>query len=75
MPRQIASRSEAEQVEQGADVASSTSSSAVGVNLFVQILLVGPLDNLWDMINGLQVVENLPLFFVKTPGNVSSFME
>ena len=75
MPRQIASQGEAEQVEQNANVASSASTSAAGFNLFVQILLAGSLHNLWEMINGLQVVENLPLFHVKTPGNVSSFME
>ena len=30
---------------------------------------------MWQMINGLQVVNHMPLFKIKSPGNVNAFNE
>ena len=47
-------------------------SSATG-NLAFNILVSGSLTMIWSMIEGLQIVNHLPLFSVKSPGNVNFF--
>ena len=73
IPTQIPSLEEAKQVEEQGSTASSSSKSAVGSNFIVNILMAGSLSQVWGMINGLQVVSHMPLFKIKSPGNVNSF--
>lgn len=73
IPTQIPSLEEAKQVEEQGSTASSSSKSAVGSNFIVNILMAGSLSQVWGMINGLQVVAHMPLFKIKSPGNVNSF--
>ena len=42
-------------------------------NVVVNILLGESMTKVWDMLEGLQVVYHLPLFKVKSPGNVNTF--
>ena len=73
IPTQIPSLEEAKQVEEQGSTASSSSKSAVGSNFIVNIMMAGSLSQVWGMINGLQVVSHMPLFKIKSPGNVNSF--
>jgi len=42
-------------------------------NVLANILLGESMTKVWDMLEGLQVVYHLPLFKVKSPGNVNTF--
>ena len=66
---------EAKKVADQGATAGSSSKGAVGSNLVVNILMQGSMSKLWQMINGLQVVNNMPLFKIKSPGNVNAFNE
>ena len=60
--------------EQGGAVGSS-SKAATGGNVVVNVVMSGSLSKVWGMINGLQVVVHMPLFKIKSPGNVNAFNE
>ena len=60
-------------MEDQGTTAGSSSKSAIGGNFIINILLSGSLSKVWDMIEGLQVVSHMPLFNIKSPGNVNAF--
>ena len=44
-------------------------------NFILNILVAGPMDQIWSLMNNLQVVMFVRLFNVKSPGNVNSFTD
>ena len=62
-------------MEDQGTTAGSSSKSSIGGNLIINILMKGSLGQVWKMIEGLQVVSHLPLFDLKSPGNVNAFNE
>ena len=73
IPTQMGSQEEAKQVESQGTTANESTKSSIISNFAVNILLAGSMDKIWDMIEGLQVAYHLPLFKVKSPGNVNAF--
>ena len=69
----MASKEEAERVELQGTTASESSKTVMITNLVVNILLGESMTKVWDMLEGLQVIYHLPLFKVKSPGNVNAF--
>ena len=43
------------------------------MNVVVNVLLGDSINKVWDMVEGLQVAYHLPLFAVKSTGNVNAF--
>ena len=60
-------------MESQGTAASESSKTIVITNFVVNILLGESMAKVWDMLEGLQVVHHLPLFKVKSPGNVNAF--
>ena len=54
--------------------AGSSSKASVGSNFILNIIMAGSLSKVWNMIEGMQVVTHMPLFKVKSPGNVNAFI-
>ena len=73
IPTQMGSAAEAKQVQDQGDTAGSSSKASIGSNLVVNILMSGSMSQVWQMINGLQVVNHMPLFKIKSPGNINAF--
>ena len=53
VPRQIPSEEEAEALEKGGETSEATSSSVMGGNFIVNLILAASLNHLWSMLNGL----------------------
>lgn len=60
-------------ISESGSSAGASSQASVSSNFVVNILLSGSLNQVWSMIEGLQVVCHMPLFKVKSPGNVNAF--
>ena len=75
IPTQIASLEQAEKINDSGSAAGSSSKASVGSNVVVNILLSGSLNQVWAMIEGLQIVCHMGLFKMKSPGNVNAFNE
>ena len=71
----MSSLEEAQKVTDLGSTASSGSKSALGSNFVVNILMAGSLTQVWAMIEGLQVVTHMPLFKIKSPGNVNTLTD
>ena len=71
----MSSLEEAQKVTDLGSTASSGSKSALGSNFVVNILMAGSLTQVWAMIEGLQIVVHMPLFKIKSPGNVNAFID
>ena len=69
----MATKEEAERVESQGTAASESSKTAMIINFAVNILLGESMTKIWDMIEGLQVSYHLPLFKVKSSGNINAF--
>lgn len=44
-------------------------------SVFLNIILSGTLSQLWNIFNTMQLLTSLPMFSIKTPGNVISLNE
>ena len=75
IPTQIASEEEAKNVDSASTGATSSTSSAMGSNFIINILLAGSLTQIWSILNSLQIVELVGLFHIKMPGNISAFTD
>ena len=53
VPRQIPSEEEADALEKGGETSEATSSSVMGGNFIVNLILAASLNHLWSMLNGL----------------------
>ena len=60
-------------MEEQGNAAGSSSKASLGSNFIINILMAGSLSQVWNMIEGLQVVAHMPLFKIKSPGNVNAF--
>lgn len=69
----MGSATEAEQVEETGETANTSTKVSVVTNVVINVVLAGSLNKVWDMIEGLQICYHLPLFKVKSPGNVNAF--
>lgn len=69
----MSSPEEAEKVNNSGAAAGDGSKAATGGNFFVNLLMASSLKKVWSMIEGLQVVCHMPLFNIKSPGNVNAF--
>ena len=70
-PRQIPSEEEAQAIEKGGESSEAASSSVMGGNLILNIILAASLNQLWTMLNGLQLSTHMQLFNLKFPANAS----
>ena len=73
IPTQVASVAEAEKIQSQGESADSAIKSSASGNIAINLMLSGSLNMVWSMIEGLQVVNHMPLFSVKSPGNVNFF--
>ena len=73
LPRQM-NGDEAATIEAAASTAESASTAAVGTNFIINIMLSASLNQLWSMMNGLQIFVSMPLMNVKFPANANSFI-
>ena len=55
--------------------ASSSSKATIGTNFVINILMSGSLQQVWAMVEPMQVIVHMTLFDVKPPGNVNAFNE
>ena len=46
----------------------------MAANFVVSLIMAGSLNQLWSMLNGLQLAVHLPLFFVVFPANANFFL-
>ena len=61
-------------IEAAASTAESASTAAVGTNFIINIMLSASLNQLWSMMNGLQIFVHMPLMNVKFPANAGTFI-
>ena len=73
IPTQMLSKSEAEAVNTTGSEGHEVLKGSFSSNFIAMAVLSGPMDELWSMMNGLQVIQNLRLQDVRIPGNVSAF--
>ena len=71
VPRQIPSEEEASAISKGGETSELASSSVMGGNLVLNLLLATALNQLWSMLNGLQLSTHMQLFNLKFPANAS----
>ena len=69
IPRQIASEAEAASIESAGSSTEDTTASIMISNFIVTLIMAGSLNQLWSMMNGLQLAVHLPLLFVVFPAN------
>ena len=74
VPRQVLSEDEVNAISAGG-IGSNASSGGAMFFSFVSSFMVGAsLNYLWSMMNGLQLIEHLPLFFTPFPANANYFV-
>ena len=73
IPTQMLSKSEAETVNTTGFEGHGIFRGSFGTNFVARYVLSIPMDDMWSVMNGLQVVQNLRLKNVRTPGNVDTF--
>ena len=74
LPRQIPSAAEAAAIE-GAGATSEVASTAVmGGNFIISLILAASLNQLWALMNGLQLAVHLPIFNTVFPANANFFI-
>ena len=73
IPRQLNGESGAIMVSAAAAV-DTASTAAVGTNFLVNLLLSASLNQLWSMLNGLQIFVHMPLMDVRFPANANTFI-
>ena len=71
VPRQIPSEEEASAISKGGETSELASSSVMGGNLVLNLILATALNQLWSMLNGLQLSTHMQLFNLKFPANAS----
>ena len=66
---------EAEAVDEGGTAAGDSTRFVMLGNFLVNVIFSGPLDQIWSIMNSLQVVMFIKLFKIKSPGNVNDFTD
>ena len=49
--------------------------SSISTNFFVNFMVVGSLNQVWSLLNNMQIVQYIRLFNAKTPGNLNAFAD
>jgi len=73
IPKQMLSESEVETVNTSGSTGSEVVKDSFALNFVTQLFLSGSMEELWGMLENLQVIQNLRLTSVRTPGNVNAF--
>ena len=71
----MASLQEAQVVEGSGGAAGDSTTAIMSSNFILNVLIGGPMDQIWSLMNNLQVVMFVRLFNIKSPGNVNSFTD
>ena len=71
----MATKEEAEAVESTGTASGDSTKAILGGNFILSVLIAGPLDQIWSLMNSLQVVMFVRLFNIKSPGNVNGFTD
>ena len=74
VPRQIPSAAEAAAIEDSGTSSEASSSSAMMTNFIISMVLACSLNQLWSMLNGLQLAVHMPLFKTAFPANANFFI-
>ena len=74
IPRQIPSEAEAAAIENSGASSGDVSTGAMAGNFVVSLILAASLNQLWSMMNGLQLAVHLPLFYTSFPANANFFL-
>ena len=75
IPRQIPSEEEAAAIESGGESTEVGSSSVMGGNFILNLILAASLNQLWSMLNGLQLSTHMGLFNLKFPSNANFLLD
>mmetsp|Transcript_30537 Transcript_30537/g.37619 ORF Transcript_30537/g.37619 Transcript_30537/m.37619 type:complete len:115 (-) Transcript_30537:458-802(-) len=73
IPRQIETEFEAEVVDTSGSSSSAATQSLMSSNFVLNVFFAGKMDQIWQLLNSLQVVELVGLFKIKSPGNMNEF--
>ena len=74
VPRQVLTEDEVNEITAGG-IGSTVSSGGSMVLSFMTSFMAGAsLNYLWSMLNGLQMIDHLPLFFTPFPANANFFI-
>lgn len=73
MPSQIGTEQEANNVEAANEATKSSTAGVLTSSFFLNVLISGSMDQIWSILNSLQIVELVGLFNIKQPGNMSAF--
>ena len=71
----MASEEDANKVEEQGEATETTTFASFISSFIVNLLIAGSMTEVWAMINGLQIIVYMPLFKLKSPGNVNTFIE
>jgi len=74
IPRQIPSEAEAAAIESSGSSTEDGSTAVMSSNFFISLLMAASLNQLWSMLNGLQLAVHLPLFATPFPANANYFI-
>ena len=75
VPRQIPSEEEAVAIESGGESTEAGSSIVMGGNFILNLILAASLNQLWSMLNGLQLSTHMGLFNLKFPSNANFLLD
>ena len=73
VPRQFDPSTE-KLVETAVVSAESSSTALLGSNFIINLMVRGSLNQVWSMLNSLQIVTHVPLMDLKMPANMSAFL-
>ena len=75
IPAQIASEEEAATVDTTGEATGDSTTAIMASNFIMNGLLSGAMDQIWSVMNNLQITANIKLFKAKSPGNLNFFLE
>ena len=75
IPMQMSSQQDAEAIEDGGGVVYDFLVAALASNFVVNMIFGGPLEELWGLLESLQIAQVIKLFDARVPGNVMTFTD
>lgn len=75
IPRQFPSASEVMMVGNLSESTDTAIKTILASSLLVNVLMLSSMELMWGVINGIQLMAYMPLFFVKVPANATSFIQ
>ena len=74
VPRKIPSEGEAAAIASLGESSGGVATGVMASNFIITLLMAGSLNQLWSMMNGLQLAVHMPLFAVAFPANANFFI-